>query len=137
MRQPSCPECPARRPAMLRIDAGPTPKYCDGLTRRNFVQLAMSGMASISLPALLRAKAAAAIAPAAKDTAVILMWLDGGPGHMDLYDMKPEAPIEYRGLWTPIRTNVPGIEISELFPLQAKCADKFSILRSLYHNTGD
>ena len=47
-----------------------------------------------------------------KDTSVILLWLDGGPGHMDMYDMKPEAPAEYRGIWNPIRTNVPGIEIT-------------------------
>ena len=56
---------------------------------------------------------------------------------MDLYDLKPEAPAEYRGLWNPIRTNVPGMEISELFPRQAKVADKFSIVRSLHHDTGD
>src|SRR5690606_23317080 len=52
-------------------------------------------------------------------------------------DLKPEAPAEVRGIWRPIRTNVPGIEISELFPKQAKIADKFSIIRSLSHGTGD
>jgi hypothetical protein len=72
-----------------------------------------------------------------KDTRVILLWLDGGPGHMDMYDMKPEAPAEYRGLWNPIRTNVPGFEITELFPRQAKVADKFSVVRSLHHDNGD
>ena len=51
--------------------------------------------------------------------------------------MKPEAPPEYRGIWRPIKTNVPGMEITELFPLQAKVADKFSIVRSLHHDTGD
>ncbi len=56
---------------------------------------------------------------------------------MDTYDMKPEAPSEYRGLWRPIPTNVPGFEITELFPKQAKVADKFSIVRSLHHDTGD
>jgi len=73
----------------------------------------------------------------AKDTSVIMLWLDGGPGHMDMYDMKPEAPAEYRGLWNPIRTNVPGIEVTELYPRQAKVADKFSIVRSLHHDDGD
>ena len=68
---------------------------------------------------------------------MILIWLDGGPGHMDMYDMKPEAPAEYRGIWKPIRTNVPGFDITELFPRQAKIADKFSIVRSLHHDTGD
>ena len=123
---------------MFRIHSGTTGRYCDGMTRRSFVQLGVAGMASVGLPQLLRAKEASAGRGAAKnDTRVILLWLDGGPGHMDMYDMKPEAPAEYRGLWNPIRTNVPGIEISELFPRQAKIADKFSIIRSLHHDTGD
>jgi hypothetical protein len=123
---------------MLRIHAGRTGHYCDGLSRRNFVQLGVAGMASVGLPAVLRARdASAAAGIPRKDTSVILIWLDGGPSHMDLYDLKPAAPAEYRGLWMPIPTNVPGIEISELFPRQARVADKFSIVRSLYHNTGD
>ena len=123
---------------MLRIDAGTTPRYCDGLNRRNFVQLGLAGMASMGLPGILRAKADSAAAGfTPKDTSVILIWLDGGPSHMDLYDLKPEAPADYRGLWRPIPTNVPGFDIGELFPLQAKVADKFSIVRSLYHNNGD
>ncbi len=65
-----------------------------------------------------------------------MVWLDGGPSHMDMYDMKPEAPAEYAGLWRPIKTNVSGIQISELYPRQAKIADKFSIVRSLHHNHG-
>jgi hypothetical protein len=108
------------------------------MTRRSFVQLGVAGMASVALSDVLRAKAASAASGQEwKDTSVILIWLDGGPSHMDLYDMKPEAPAEYRGIWRPIKTNVPGMEISELFPRQAKVADKFSIIRSLYHNTGD
>lgn len=123
---------------MLRIEAGDTKKYCDGISRRSFVQAGVAGMAAVGLPQLLRAKAASAeMGHARKDTAVILLWLDGGPGHMDMYDMKPEAPVEYRGLWNPIRTNVPGFEISELFPRQAKMAERFSIVRSLHHDTGD
>jgi hypothetical protein len=123
---------------MLRIEAGDTNKYCDGISRRSFVQAGVAGMAAVGLPQILRAKAASAeMGHARKDTAVILLWLDGGPGHMDMYDMKPEAPAEYRGIWNPIRTNVPGFEISELFPRQAKMADKFSVIRSLHHDTGD
>lgn len=123
---------------MFRIDAGRTGKYCDGLSRRDFVQVGVAGMASVGLPQILRAKEASAeLGIAKKDTSVILIWLDGGPGHMDMYDMKPEAPAEYRGLWKPIPTNVPGFEITELFPLQAQMADKFSIVRSLAHGTGD
>lgn len=123
---------------MLRINAGTTRKYCDGLSRRNFVQIGVAGMASVGLPAILRAKEeSAARGVAKKDTSVILVWLDGGPSHMDLYDMKPEAPAEYRGLWRPVPTNVAGFDISELLPLQAKVADKFSIIRSLHHDNGD
>src|SRR4051794_31259342 len=116
---------------MFCVDAGKTNRYCDGFNRRSFLQLGVAGMASLGLGDVLRAKAAST---AGKDTSVILLWLDGGPSHIDLYDMKPEAPAEYRGYWKPIRTNVPGIEISELFPAQAQVADKISIVRSLYHD---
>mgnify|MGYP000129695545 CR=1 FL=1 len=123
---------------MLRIEMGTTPQYCDGLSRRSFVQLGMAGLGAMALPQLLRAKEhSAQFGTASKNTSCILIWLDGGPSHMDLYDMKPQAPAEYRGIWNPIPTNVPGIEITELFPLQARCADKFSLIRSLYHNNGD
>jgi Protein of unknown function (DUF1501) len=123
---------------MFRIPLGRTPRYCDGVSRRSFLQVGVAGMGALSLGQMLALKEASAAAGSArKDTAVILLWLDGGPGHMDMYDMKPEAPPEYRGIWRPIKTNVPGIEITELFPLQAKIADKFSIVRSLHHNTGD
>lgn len=123
---------------MLRIGMGRASRYCDGISRRSFVQLGAAGMATAGLPAILRAKESSAERGLPnKDTSVILIWLDGGPGHMDLYDLKPEAPAEYRGIWRPIPTNVSGVEISELFPLQAKVADKFSIVRSLHHDTGD
>lgn len=120
---------------MLRLDLGKTPTYCDGLHRRSFLQVGVAGLASVSLPQILQAREQSR--GPKKDTGVILIWLDGGPSHMDLYDMKPEAPAEYRGIWKPIRTKVPGIEISELFPRQARVTDKFSIVRSLQHHTGD
>lgn len=124
---------------MLRIDAGPVDsRYCDGLSRRHFVQLGVAGMASAGLGDILKAREASAAALGVKkNTSVILLWLDGGPSHMDLYDLKPEAPAEYRGIWKPIKTNVPGVEISELFPKQARLAHKFSIVRSLHHDSGD
>lgn len=120
---------------MLRIELGGSGKYCDGHSRRSFLQLGMAGIGSMGLPQLLRAKESTA--SSGKSTSIILVWLDGGPGHMDMYDMKPEAPAEYRGLWNPIPTNVPGMEITELYPRQAKVADKFSIIRSLHHENGD
>jgi len=122
---------------MLRIPLGPTARYCDGLSRRSFLQLGIAGMGAVGLGTLAAMREASAAAGSRKDTSVILLWLDGGPGHMDMYDMKPDAPPEYRGIWRPISTNVPGIEITELFPLQAKVADKFSIVRSLHHDSGD
>jgi hypothetical protein len=123
---------------MLRIQAGSTGKYCDGLKRRSFVQIGLAGMGTLGLPSIIRAKEESAnFGTPRKDTSVILIWLDGGPSHLDLYDMKPEAPAEYRGIWNPIRTNVAGFDITELFPLQAQIADRFSIVRSLHHDNGD
>ena len=123
---------------MLRIDTGGTGRYCDGMSRRSFVQLGVAGMASVGLADVLKARAMSTTSSGAtgKAESAILIWLDGGPGHMDLYDMKPEAPPEIRGIWRPIRTNVPGIEISELFPKQARVAEKFSLVRSLHHDQG-
>jgi hypothetical protein len=123
---------------MFRLDFGSSPRYCDGLSRRSFLQIGVAGMASVGLPELYRARALSAEAGSTKkDTSVILIWLDGGPGHMDMYDMKPDAPAEYRGIWKPIKTKVSGLDVTEMYPKQAKVADKFSIVRSLHHNTGD
>ena len=122
---------------VFRIEVPQRPsRYCDGISRRSFLQLGIAGMATVSLAEVLRARDASRdLGHAQKVTSVILIWLDGGPSHMDLWDMKPEAPPEYRGLWRPIRTNVRGIEISEFFEKQAKIAGRFSIVRSLC-NTG-
>jgi hypothetical protein len=123
---------------MFRLDLGSTGRYCDGMSRRSFLQLGVAGMASVGLPQLLWAReTSASHAGSAKNTSVILIWLDGGPSHMDLYDLKPDAPAEYRGIWKPIRTRVPGFDITELFPKQALVTDKFSMVRSLHHDTGD
>ena len=123
---------------MFRLPLGSTARYCDGVSRRSFLQLGLAGMGAASLGSLLAAREASAAAGVTrKDTSVILLWLDGGPSHMDTYDLKPEAPPEYRGIWSPIKTNVPGIEVTELFPLHARVADKFSIVRSLHHDSGD
>ena len=121
----------------MRIEAGKTAKYCDGVNRRSFVQAGIAGMGSVSLASILRAREAAAATLPTKDTSVILLWLDGGPSHHDTYDPKPDAPSEYAGIWRPIQTAVPGFLITELFPLQAKVTDKFSVVRSVHHNSGD
>lgn len=123
---------------MFRIPLDRTARYCDGLSRRSFLQVGVAGMATAGLGQVLQARDDAdAVIGTKTNTSVILLWLDGGPSHMDTYDLKPLAPAESRGIWSPITTNVPGIEITELFPLQAQIADKFSIVRSLHHDTGD
>lgn len=123
---------------MLRVEGGRAEPYCDGVRRRSFLQIGLAGMGAWSLPEILAArdKSVAAGGPK-KDTSVILLWLDGGPSHIDTYDMKPLAPIEYRGIWDPISTNVAGTFITQLFPLQAQIADKFSVIRSMHHDSGD
>jgi len=122
---------------MFQVELGRSGRYCDGVNRRSFLQLGVAGMASLGLPQILKAKSESVASRGTKNTKVILIWLDGGPGHMDMYDMKPDAAAEYRGLWKPIKTKVPGYDITELYPKQAKITDKFSIVRSLHHDTGD
>lgn len=95
-------------------------------------------MGAMSLGSLMQARAVSAgQGGVSKDTSLILIWLDGGPSQHDTYDPKPDAPSEYRGIWRHIPTNVPGMDLGELFPLQAKVADKFSIIRSMHHDSGD
>lgn len=120
---------------MIQIDAGRSSRYCDGHRRRSFLQVGMAGMGSLGLPGLLRAREASP--GTRKDTSVILLWLDGGPSHHDTYDPKPDAPREYAGIWNPISTNVPGIDFCEMLPRHATIADKFSVVRSVHHRTGD
>ncbi len=68
---------------------------------------------------------------------MIFIWLPGGMSHLESYDMKPDAPLEYRGTFSPIKTNVPGIDVCELFPMHAKIADKFTLIRSISHEFAD
>lgn len=121
---------------MFRLPLGQSQRYCDGVSRRSFLQIGLAGMGSFGISDLLRARASAQESSGKKNS-LILIWLDGGPSHMDTYDPKPDAPSEYRGIWRHIPTNVPGIDIGELFPQQAKLADQYSIIRSLHHNAGD
>jgi hypothetical protein len=93
--------------------------------RRDLLRLGSLGSLGITLDKVLRAK------PSASDISCILVWQSGGPSHLDTFDMKPDAPKEYRGEFKPIPTNVPGIQISEHLPFTAKQADKFTILRSM------
>lgn len=114
---------------MLTI-TGPSSRTCDGIRRRSFLKIGALGLAGLSLPDLLRARAAASTA---SDTAAILVWCNGGPSHFETYDPKPDAPEEYRGPFKPIATRVTGIQICEVLPLHAKVADKFALVRSCSH----
>jgi hypothetical protein len=101
-------------------------------TRRDFLRSGVLALGGISLAGVLAGRAAAGTA--STDTAVILLYLHGGPSHLETYDLKPDAPTEYRSVFRPIPTNVPGIDLCELFPLQARLADKFALVRSLNHD---
>jgi uncharacterized protein (DUF1501 family) len=106
--------------------------FCDSVSRRNFLRIGALG-AGLTLADLLHVKAArASAAPARKRSAksAILIWLGGGPSHIDTYDLKPDAPAEYRGELKPIKTKVPGFDICELMPLQAQLTDKLALVRS-------
>ncbi|MBI2805948.1 MAG: DUF1501 domain-containing protein [Planctomycetes bacterium] len=98
-------------------------------TRREFLKLGGLGVGGLTLTDLLRLRASAQAATPRKS--IIMVYLNGGPSHMDMYDMKPTAPVEYRGEFRPIRTNVPGIDICEHMPMQARIADKFAIIRNM------
>jgi len=105
---------------------------CGGpVRRREFMRAGLLALGGVTLPEVLARRAAAGQTNA--DTSVILFWMWGGPSQLETYDMKPDAPGEYRGPLNPIRTNVPGIEICEYMPRQAQMADRFSIIRSLHH----
>ena len=102
--------------------------------RRSFLEAGSLLLGGLTLPDLLRQRAAAQEAGnQAKDTSVILIWLQGGPSHMDTYDLKPDAPLEYRGDVSPISTVVPGMDVCEFLPRHAEVADRFNIIRSISH----
>ena len=110
---------------------------CPGpIKRREFLRIGLSGFATLSLPGFLRLRAVAAAAKQESRTAVILVWLRGGASHLETYDPKPDAPSEYRGIFSSIPTSVPGMQLCELLPRHAKIADKFTLLRSMSHTGG-
>jgi hypothetical protein len=100
------------------------------------MRIGLTGFASLSWPGLLRLRAENAAKSPREKTAVILVWLRGGCSHLDTYDPKPEIGSEYRGPFKTISSKVPGMQLTELIPLQAKIADKFTLLRSMTHTGG-
>src|SRR4051794_12516777 len=102
---------------------------CSGpLARREFLRLGTLALGGLGLSDL-----RAASNQPSSDTSVILFWMWGGPSQLETYDCKPDAPSEYRGPLRPIRTTVPGMDICEVFPLQAKLGHRMSLVRSLHH----
>lgn len=110
---------------------------CQGFTRRAFLQAGASTVLGLSLADHLRLRAKAPDSGPRPAKAVIILWLWGGPAQLDTWDPKPDAPMEYRGLFSPIQTRTPGVRIGELFPKIARISDKFSILRSLHTVSND
>src|SRR5687768_6249099 len=112
-------------------------RTCDGIKRRDFLKVGAigAGVGGLSLSGFLR-MASAGDVKEAKAKSAIFINLTGGPSHMDTFDLKPNAPAEFRGKFNPIKTNVPGMEISEHLPKLAKCGDKFAILRGVSHTLG-
>lgn len=112
-----------------------TKRVCGGpVGRRRFMQIGGLALGGLGSSALCAAREANGNQTA--DTSVILLYLHGGPSQLETYDLKPEAPSDYRSVFAPIPTNVPGMDICELFPRQARLADKFSLVRSLHHDVG-
>ncbi len=122
---------------MSSIFDSPSVARCAGpLSRRGFMQIGLTGFASLGLPGLLRLRAENALKPKGEKTAVIMVWLPGGQSHVDTFDPKPEIGSEYRGPFKTISTKVPGTIFTELLPMHAKIADKFTVLRSMNQSAG-
>ncbi len=109
-------------------------KMCDGIGRRDFLAIGGMMLGGLALPDLLRAESATG---RRSHKAIINVFLPGGPPHIDMWDIKTDAPVEIRGEFNAIKTNVPGIEICEMFPRMAKMMDKFIPIRSIVGSAGD
>ncbi len=112
-------------------------RTCQRLSRRSCLQIGASSVLGLSLPEWLRCRASAQVPVSASAKSVIVLWLWGGPAHLDTWDPKPVAPLDVRGPFSPIATRVPGLKITELFPKIAQVADKFAVIRSLRTGSSD
>src|SRR5262245_6480904 len=118
---------------MLKISGSGSITTCDGITRRDFLQVGALGALGFTLSNWAALKAMGAVS-GGNEKSVIMIFNLGAPSQLDTFDMKPDAPREIRGPFKPIKTNNPDIQISEIFPLHAKLADKFSLIRTCYHS---
>jgi hypothetical protein len=119
---------------MLDIVGGRLSTHCDRRQRRHFLKIGGLGLGGLSLPGILHAQDSAPLNPSRSlgHKAVIMVYLSGGPSHQDMFDLKVDAPVEIRGTFQPISTNVSGIQICEHMPRLAKIMDKVAIIRSLH-----
>jgi hypothetical protein len=123
---------------MLTLNAKRQSRDCDGSTRRDFLRVGSLGVGALGLPGLMAARAHAAETGApTKDTSVIWIWLSGGPTHVETFDPKMTAPVEYRSTTGEVKTNLPGVSLGGNFEKCAQVADKMAFLRSFAHtNSG-
>jgi hypothetical protein len=112
-------------------------RTCGGLTRRAVLEIGASSVLGLSLADLLQLRAAGVPTAAGKARSILFLWLWGGPAHLDTWDPKPAAPLEYRGPFSPIATSVTGVRIIELFPKVAQLAHRFALIRSLHTGSND
>jgi len=118
---------------MIDVSGSGSITTCDGITRRDFLQVGTLGALGLSMSKFAALQALGAVEKGGSDKACILIFNLGAPSQLDTWDMKPDAPREIRGPFNPINVKGGGFQISELFPLHAKVADKFSLVRSCYH----
>src|SRR5579862_8013190 len=104
-------------------------RFCDGVSRRDFLRVGALGLGGLTLAELLRREGKGGASGRPKS--VIYVVLGGGPSHIDMWDLKPQAPTEYRGPFHPIATRLPGVEICEMMPLQAQIMDQLALLRGI------
>src|SRR5580765_4555281 len=118
---------------MIKVTGRGSMTTCDGITRRDFLQVGALGAIGFSLSDLAALKSMGAVDKGKDERSAIMIFNLVAPSQLDTFDMKPDAPSEIRGPFKPIKTSSPDIQISEIFPLHAKLADKFSLVRSCYH----
>src|SRR5437588_2081506 len=118
---------------MLKVTGKGSITTCDGITRRDFLQVGTLSAIGLTLSRLSELRALGAVNQGNDERSCIMIFNLGAPSQVDTFDMKPNAPAEIRGPFKPIKTNNPDIQISEIFPHHAKLADKFSLVRTCYH----
>jgi hypothetical protein len=123
---------------MFHLFSSRTAAHCDGTSRRDFLRIGTLGLAGLTLPALLRARAAAAASGSTtRNTSVVWLWLGGGPTQIETFDPKMSAPAEYRSVVGAVKTTLSGVQLGGVFPRMGQCADHLAFVRSFAHrNSG-